>query len=160
MKTCTWQEPDDYCMSLVEGRTEYCARHNRLIRKIAEDEKKAIQKHKTLIIKSKEKNSLPRKSVKPVSDKMKDKNTEYSIRVKEWKKENPECKAMCSPDCDGITRDCHHMKKRGDLLMVEKYWLPVCGYCHDWIGRNSKEARWMVLTINHLEPEFIEPHKI
>lgn len=67
---------------------------------------------------------------------------------------------MVSPDCDGVTRDCHHQKKRGELLMVEKYWIPVCGYCHDWIGRNSDEARRRGLTINHLEPEFIEPHKI
>lgn len=104
--------------------------------------------------------SKPKARVKPVSDKMKEKNQAYSNRVKEWKMENPHCKAKVATQCNGITRDCHHMKKRGDLLMVEKYWLPVCGACHQWIGDNSEEARNRGLTINHLEPEFVEPHKI
>lgn len=123
-------------------------------------EKKAENKRKTLIAKQKAKNSQPKKAIKKVSKKHWEELNEYSERVKEWKKENPKCKAMVDPDCTGETRDCHHMKKRGDLLMVEKYWLPVCGYCHDWIGRNSDEARKRGLTINHLEPEFVEQHKI
>jgi len=104
--------------------------------------------------------SKPKAKIAKQSVKQKVKDDEYNARVKVWKLENPECKAMVSPDCTGETRDCHHQKKRGDLLMVEKYWIPVCGFCHDWIGRNSDEARKRGLTINHLEPEFIEPHKI
>lgn len=117
-------------------------------------------KRNSLIDKAKAKQEEPRKAPKKVSDKHKAELQAYNERVKVWKVENPKCKAMVDPDCTGETRDCHHMKKRGDLLMVEKYWLPVCGFCHDWIGRNSDEARKRGLTINHLEPEFVEPHKI
>lgn len=130
------------------------------IAKAEKEAKKSEKKRNALIAKAKSKSMEPRKKPSKVSVKQKVKNQEYNERVKEWKKENPKCKAMVDPDCTGKTRDCHHMKKRGDLLMVEKYWLPVCGYCHDWIGRNSDDARRRGLTINHLEPEFVEPHKI
>jgi len=128
------------------------------INKAGKQMDKEMAKRKALIAKQKEKQSEPRKMPNKISDKQKVKDAEYNARVKVWKVENPKCKALVSPDCTGETRDCHHMKKRGDLLMVEKYWLPVCGFCHDWIGRNSDEARQRGLTINHLEPEFVEPH--
>lgn len=51
MNTCQWQEPDDYCFNLVEGRTNYCARHNRLLRKLEQDDKKATEKRKALLLK-------------------------------------------------------------------------------------------------------------
>jgi len=98
--------------------------------------------------------------VRKVSEKQKVKNMEYSERVKVWKVENPKCKANIENLCVGYTQDCHHQKKRGELLMVEKYWIPVCRPCHDWIRDNSDEARKRGLTINYLEPEFVEPHKI
>lgn len=107
--------------------------------------------------------STPKKVYKApnkISAKQKVKNQEYSERVKEWKKENPKCAAIIENVCTGATEDCHHQKKRGELLMVEKYWIPVCRACHQWIGDNAEEARNRGLTINHLEHEFIEPHKI
>lgn len=150
-------------MSLIKTcethHTVYYKQCRECLHDLAREEKaakKAEAKRKALLSKPKKVYAKPNK----VSDKQKEKNAEYNARVKEWKKENPKCKAMVDPDCTGKTRDCHHMKKRGDLLMVEKYWLPVCGYCHDWIGRNSDDARRRGLTINHLEPEFVEPHKI
>lgn len=130
------------------------------INKAGKQMDKEMARRKALIAKQKAQAQEPRQKPKKVSDKQKEKNEAYNARVKVWKVENPKCKAMVSPDCTGETRDCHHMKKRGELLMVEKYWLPVCGFCHDWIGQNSEEARNRGLTINHLEPEFVEPHKI
>lgn len=160
--TCAYYEYCDgdmhRCGNSVEGKTNFCASHNKYFRDLERKVKKEEIKRNSLIAKSKE--VKPRKSIAKVSDKQKTKNEAYNERVKVWKVENPKCKAMVDPDCTGETRDCHHMKKRGDLLMVEKYWLPVCGFCHDWIGRNSDEARRKGLTINHLEPEFQEPHKI
>ena len=165
MRNCKYQVQDtEYgwrnCEHRTEGNLEYCASHARTIRKAEETAKRDSEKLAVKLLKQKEKQSEPRKMPNKVSDKQKVKDAEYNARVKVWKVENPKCKALVSPDCTGETRDCHHMKKRGDLLMVEKYWLPVCGFCHDWIGRNSDEARQRGLTINHLEPEFIEPHKI
>lgn len=125
-----------------------------------EDKAKIEAKREKQLLKAKLKAQEPKKAVSKISKKQKEALQEYNERVKVWKVENPKCKAIVSPDCTGETRDCHHMKKRGELLMVEKYWLPVCGFCHDWIGRNSDEARQRGLTINHLEPEFSEPHKI
>lgn len=161
MNTCIFlDDEDEPCGLLVEGRTDYCASHNKHFRDAEKRASKDANKMDIKLLKQKEASQKPRQRVKPQSEKMKESLKEYNARVKEWKKENPHCKAMVDPDCTGETRDCHHMKKRGDLLMVEKYWFPVCGFCHDWIGRNSDEARKRGLTINHLEPEFIEPHKI
>lgn len=40
------------------------------------------------------------------------------------------------------TTDCHHIRGRnGDLLLDERYWLPVCRQCHDFIGEHGKIAR-------------------
>lgn len=144
------------CFRPVEGNTDYCAGHNRMIRKAEQQAKKDAEKLAKKL-------STPRKIYSPpkkVSAKQKEKNAEYSARVKEWKKENPVCQARIFPVCTRHTEDCHHQKKRGDLLMIEKYWIPVCRACHQWIGDNAEEARNRGLTINHLEPEFIEPHKI
>lgn len=161
MKTCiSRNDKDEKCGKPVEGKTHYCATHGRIVRKNFEATIKEVGNRNALIAKHKQKNLTPKKTPNKQSDKMKVKNQEYSERVKEWKKENPRCRAMVDPDCTGETRDCHHMKKRGDLLMVEKYWLPVCRACHTWIGDNAEEARNRGLTINHLEPEFQEPHKI
>jgi hypothetical protein len=73
----------------------------------------------------------------------------YNRRVKQWKVENPHCKA-----CERLmtyrpgrpvircTTDCHHMAGRlGAMLMDERYWLPVCRWCHDFIGEHGKLAR-------------------
>lgn len=165
MKTCQHTDINCFgiefdCGAMVEGRTLYCPRHNRLMRKSEETAKRDAEKLAVKLLKQKEKDSLPRKSVKPVSAKQKTKNHEYSERVKVWKVENPICDVQIPGVCTGKTEDCHHSKKRGDLLMVEKYWIPVCRSCHTWIGDNAEEARQRGLTINHLEPEFVEPHKI
>lgn len=73
----------------------------------------------------------------------------YNKRVKQWKRENTHCKA-----CDQLmlyrpgrpvirrTADCHHIRGRnGALLMDERYWLPVCRQCHDFITEHGKLAR-------------------
>lgn len=80
---------------------------------------------------------------------------QYNKRVKVWKKENPYCKA-----CETLanhrgallsyghkkmirrTADNHHIRGRnGALLLDERYWLPVCRECHNWIGLHGKLAR-------------------
>ena len=168
MKTCTWQEPDDYCMSLVEGRTEYCARHNRLIRKIAEDEKKAIQKHKTLIIKSKEKNSLPRKSV---SKNPKDwKNTAVtsdgerltegiirqryatSRRSKYGDQKVRKCHG-CGTDCTGNAHiiakaRCKQIGKT-ELIWDKGNYFPACSACNQAIENPNGKAWKSLMNIDY-----------
>jgi len=154
MKTCTWQEPDDYCMSLVEGRTDFCARHNRLIRKISEEEKKAIQKHNKLTIKQKEKNSLPRKSVKPVSDKRKAENPIYSERRKIFL-EGKQCAVFPNLKATQV----HHQAGRKGYVdqwaydngitafLDERFWLPVSEEGHIKIEADTIWAKDMGFSI-------------
>jgi hypothetical protein len=74
---------------------------------------------------------------------------QYNKRVKVWKRENPHCKAceqllIYRPGRPVIrlTVDCHHIRGRnGELLLDERYWLPVCRWCHNFIGANGKLAR-------------------
>lgn len=61
---CKWAEPDNYCFNAVEGRTEYCAHHNRLIRKQAENERKQKEKRKILLSKKREPRSKISKNSK------------------------------------------------------------------------------------------------
>lgn len=58
----------------------------------------------------------------------------YNKRVKEWKEENPDCKAQLE-NCTGWTIDNHHQQGReGERLNDESNWLPVCRNCHNDIG--------------------------
>lgn len=58
----------------------------------------------------------------------------YSPEVKEWKEQNPYCKAKLS-GCTTYTVDCHHMEgKENELLNKKESWLPVCRNCHNKIG--------------------------
>ncbi len=80
------------------------------------------------------------------SKKRQKEEAQYNKRVKEWKLENPWCRA-----CPAVfpmdpapqpTKDCHHMAGReGKLLLDEKWWLPVCRDCHSWIGASPNTAR-------------------
>jgi hypothetical protein len=75
----------------------------------------------------------------------------YRKRLPDWFRDNPHCKA-----CESLrwhrggtskwlikrTTECHHIRGRnGWLLLDEKYWLPVCRSCHEWITLHGKEAR-------------------
>ena len=156
MKTCIHlDEYGDNCGALVEGTTQLCARHNFLRRKAERQALKDSEKLALKILKSKE--QKPRANISKVSEKMKVKNAEYGARVREWKKENPECKAMCSPDCDGVTDDCHHKRGRGQYLMDETTWLPVCRSCHVFITDNSKYAMEHGFTESRLAIDQTKP---
>jgi hypothetical protein len=79
----------------------------------------------------------------------------YGKRVKQWLKENTHCQAcaVIAADADVAIRtirladECHHMRGRnGDLLLDERYWLPVCMGCHKWITEHGKKARALGLS--------------
>lgn len=100
----------------------------------------------------KRKTPLKRTKLRRRSIKRTTQENEYNRRVKEWKLENPWCKACEAVwlECFGSyrERDCnptddnHHMAGReGALLLDEKWWLPVCRQCHNWIGEHSNRAR-------------------
>lgn len=127
----------------------------------AKAEKVAAKQAEKLAIKLlKSKQLEPRKTPKKQSDKMKDALKEYNARVKEWKKENPKCKANCNEYCTKDTDDCQHLRGRGVYLMDETTWMPVCRSCHTYIGDHSKEAYEKGWALSRLEKLQDEPHKI
>ena len=66
--------------------------------------------------------------------------SEYAEARQQWLSENSTCACCPSP-----AADVHHSRGRlGDLLMDERYWVPVCRVCHDWIHSNMDAARDLV----------------
>lgn len=73
------------------------------------------------------------------SKKGKQDDREYSKLAKQFKSENPLCKARLT-GCTGHTSDVHHMRGRGAMLLKTEYWLPVCRNCHNIITDDSALA--------------------
>lgn len=91
----------------------------------------------------------PPKKPKPVSDKRKEENKEYSIKRIKFLLENPNCKARIQGICTGVATEVHHQAGReNDLLLDERYWLPSCRGCHDWCTEFSNEAIELGLSIS------------
>lgn len=75
----------------------------------------------------------------------------YRKRVKDWLvgKQCVGClHAALVFDDDGrrvkMATQCHHKHgrgHRGELLLVEELWLPVCAACHTWIHQHIADAR-------------------
>lgn len=84
--------------------------------------------------------TMDRKKKKPIakeSAKRSGENTEYRKRNKVYLLKNRICKC-----CGDPSTEVHHMDKRnGARLLVQKYWLPVCGPCHKEIHAHTTWAR-------------------
>lgn len=108
------------CENLCEGRTDFCGTHNRIMRKTAK----------------------PVVFEKPIDG-------EYQKKVKRWKV-GKVCALKDHSKCFGSIT-CHHQKGRiGDLLMDERYWLPVCLGHHRYIDTHPTEALtngWSLLRL-------------
>lgn len=148
MKICGYVLSDgSFCESQCEGTTFMCATHNKQQRDLIKREQKESEKRKLKMSAPKPK----RVPVNKVSDKQKERLEIYNARVKEWKVENPKCKATINEFCTKETQDNHHMKgKIGELLFDEKYWLPCCRSCHDYIGQHPLDALKRGLSLSRL----------
>jgi ElaB/YqjD/DUF883 family membrane-anchored ribosome-binding protein len=163
MSTCNFiyenfQGLETLCNGLTEGRTDYCAKHNRMMRKAEETAAKDADKLATKLLKQKVKNSEPRKKVNPVSDKQKGKNKEYGKIAEEYKRENPSCVARINGYCTGKTESVHHKRGRGRYLLDVSMFLPCCLSCHTYIENHPEEAKERGWSESRLG--FVEPHKI
>lgn len=68
-----------------------------------------------------------RRAIKPVSDKRKKQNAEYSVLRKQFLQEHPICQVCLSEESNQI----HHMNHReGRRLNDQNYWLAVGPDCH------------------------------
>lgn len=70
----------------------------------------------------------------------------------------------CEPRGLSIQRatQCHHaFGRRGNLLLLEKHWMPVCSRCHSWVHNNVQKARELGLLapLGHFntQPKTHEP---
>lgn len=152
MINCQWEE--EPCYNQCEGRTNYCARHNRLLRKIETDQQKANEKRKAILSAPKKVYKAPNK----VSEKRKELNKEYFALVEQFKIDNPKCKANVNEYCTENTDDPHHRKGRGVYLLDTTTWLPVCRSCHSYIEAHPNEAIQKGWSESRLAKD--EPHKI
>lgn len=133
--TCCYFEE---CYSPREGNTEYCATHNRLIRKQEADAIKAEQKRKAILSKPKKVYKAPNK----VSEKRKEANKEYAILRDEYLDSHPTCEVMLL-GCEKTAIEIHHVAGRGNNLNDVSTFKATCRYCHNQIHNafSAIEAR-------------------
>lgn len=138
MKTCTYQDGDERCENLVEGRTEYCASHNALIRKAQKEALKPKKKPKAI-------KKFSAKRVKEVAD--------YSILAKQYLSEHEACEARIENVCDGQSIQVHHKAKRGVNLLNYETFMAVCYPCHHHIetvmSADERREKGFLLTVNN-----------
>jgi hypothetical protein len=74
--------------------------------------------------------------IKPVSDKRRKLNEEYSKVRKEYLAEHPRCEI-----CGQQATDIHHKKRRGKHLLAKDTFMACCRPCHNRIESNPGWAR-------------------
>lgn len=144
MKTCTWGfmiGTDEPCGEVCEGRTEYCATHNRQLRKEETENQKSLSKRAAQLQRQKEKNKLPRKRVNPVSEKRKYLNETYTQMRTDFLRMTKECEAKVNEYCTNKPETIHHKRGRGKYFLAPETWLPCCMLCHVYIEQHPKEAK-------------------
>lgn len=95
---------------------------------------------------------LPTK-IKKVSTKRVKQNSEYTQVRQAFLYKNEFCKARL-PICTMWATEVHHMKGRvEDLLTDDRFFLPVCRRCHDWIEAHPNEAHDLGLSLYRLETD-------
>lgn len=173
--TCKWAEPDDYCFNSVEGNTDFCPRHNRLIRKQEQEEKKALQKRADQIAKQKEKSKQPKKTI---SKNPKDWSNTFlcsdGTRVNESQVRNKLFKAYkwssyteqgiclgCGQQAEGhahiISKRRCKLKGRTELIWNPENYFEACNKCNMAI-ENHKGKDWQSLFNIEKCLSFIKQH--
>lgn len=84
------------------------------------------------------------KPIRRVTPRRAKQKAEYSRKVRVFKRKYPWCVSCITLWLIPIrpTNDVHHkMGCEGELLLDQRYWLPVCRACHDWIEDHGRAAR-------------------
>lgn len=116
---------------------------------------KAVEHYKSIInsafkIRGHMSNAKPKKPIKKVSDKMRERLRLYYKVRETYLDGNIGCEAKLS-GCNGTATEIHHKAgKTGDLLFNDDYFLAVCRPCHHWIEDNPREAKQMNLSTDRL----------
>lgn len=172
MKTCSWQsEP---CDNLCEGSTDFCPRHNRLIRKIASDELLYDYKKVQVLNRAKEKAKLPRPGIKKVGNsntwacsdgtrvtqKEINDNLTEAYRIKYTKGNSMTCEG-CGGWADSSAHiiakaRCKQIRKT-ELIWNPDNFFPACFECNAAI-ENPKGQEWKTLKNIDQCIQFIYEH--
>jgi hypothetical protein len=93
-----------------------------------------------------------RTPLKPVSDKRRVENREYSQRRKQFLEENPLCVAadlhLPGVECEGRASTVQHAAGRsGERLNDETHWLEMCWPCHSWAELHPTESDLLGLSV-------------
>jgi hypothetical protein len=75
----------------------------------------------------------------------------YSAKRREFLERHPVCHVGSVLTASGLYKeasactydatDIHHVKKRGQYLNEEAYFLPTCRSCHSWVHSHAGLAR-------------------
>lgn len=98
-------------------------------------------------LKSEPKKEYKKRTLAPVSDKMKKIILAYSVLRKSFLERKKKCEARVK-GCTGESTDIHHKRGRGKYHLDERTFLAVCRSCHRWIEEHPKEAKELNLSEN------------
>jgi len=90
---------------------------------------------------------VKRSRMKPRSKKMAAKYVERRKLVEKLLKEHPQCEAQVPDVCTGKSVDLHELlaRSQGGSILDPSNIICVCRACHDFIGREVKQATEMGL---------------
>ena len=90
---------------------------------------------------------MKRSRMKPRSKKMAAKYVERRKLVEKLLKEHPQCEAQVPDVCTGKSVDLHELlaRSQGGSILDPSNIICVCRACHDFIGREVKQATEMGL---------------
>jgi hypothetical protein len=79
------------------------------------------------------------KAIKQVSTRQQRLLADYAAQRKVFLKNRPVCEAALT-NCTFVATDLHHVRGRGEYLLDERYFLPLCRNCHTWINEHPAAA--------------------
>lgn len=153
LETCKWPEG---CENLTEGNTDYCGKHNRLIRKMDTKAKDKFEKQQQ----TREDQKAGKKSIPQISEKMQKRLDAYYPKAKKFK-EGKRCAVLGNL----VATEVHHMRGRDintfyddwarehdlPLLLDERFWLAVSHEGHRKITENPQWAIKMGYSYERLK---------
>jgi hypothetical protein len=90
------------------------------------------------------------KAIKAVSTRQMKLNAAYSAQRKVYLKNYRICEAALT-NCKFEATTVHHkIGRMGEYLLDERFWLPCCMVCHEYIERNPAEAKARGLSLDRL----------
>jgi len=88
------------------------------------------------------------------SSKMSKMKALYSVARVKFLSDHPMCHAHLDAKCTKKSTEVHHKAGRlFGLLLDQRYWLPACWYCHNWIEMHPEQAKEMGLSTDRLNLE-------